>query len=98
MLSELIQKVADDNGLSYKEVYKIISHQFLNAKHQLTKPEVNGLYISKMGTFFIHKAKLQKRLDALVSYKNKKKYIHDSITTLLAKGVVPSTEDFKRYL
>ncbi len=96
MLSSLIQKVADNNGLSYEDTYKIISHQFLNVRQQLSKPEINSVFLPKIGTFWIHKAKLRKRLDALISYKNKKKYIHDSITNLLEKGIVPSSEDFKR--
>lgn len=94
-LKELKQQVAKDNGISYEEVEKIVSHQFANARRKLADPSIDSVYIAKIGTFFIHKAKLQRRLDALLKFKHKRKYVHDAIRHLEEKGVVPSSEDFK---
>lgn len=89
MLSEIIQKVAENNGIPYEEAYKIISLQFKHVRQAFADSEVNSVEISKLGTFTINKKVLQKRLNALVNYKHKKKYIHDEIENLLKKGVTP---------
>lgn len=96
MQSELIQKVADKHWLSYEDTYKIISHQFAALKDKLSDPSCNALYISKIGTYVISKSKLSKRLQMLISYTNKKKYIHDSIQEILQRGVTPYIEDTER--
>lgn len=94
MYNKIIEKVAQENNIPYDIAFKIISNQFAQARHHLSKSSPStSVCLANLFTLSMREKKASQKLSYFLSIENKRPYALEQIDFFTLKGISPYTKN-----